>query len=498
MTTHDVAPSAPDVNIDCWPSTNQPSSEVPPSVSAARGPISTMFAPSAPGAEAIQVGRVEPPKIEPPEDRRIRRLRESLDAKLDNAAAKAAELQGTSDLMFCDFDALALALYNAANGTTEEDELRAKHEAIDRVSANFGGATEQAAPDNGPHVRLQSGEDVEPRKIDWLWHGWLACGKFEILSGSKGVGKSTLKIERPRDFLVWSGEDDFADVILPRFLAAGGDPKRLKYVFDFKNGDMVRDFDPAFHTELLADAASAIPDLGMILIDPIVSAVRGDSHKNAEVRNGLRPLIALAAATRSVLIGITHFTKGTQGRSPTERINGSVAFGAAARVSLHAVKSEDEDAPRRFIMGDNNHEKSGGGFEYTLEQVPCPRYPDILAQRVIWGRRLHGSPRQLLDDLEQPDRPKPIAEQCAAWLVQTLRDRGGSMPVKEVEAAAHAHNYSPNALRDAREKVLKGQVETQETVGEKHGGWSLQLIAELAPAAQAPTTPWPVQLSDLI
>ena len=33
---------------------------------------------------------------------------------------------------------------------------------------------------------------------------------------------------------------------------------------------------------------------------------------------------------RCALLGITHFSKGTSGRDPTERITGSLAFGALA------------------------------------------------------------------------------------------------------------------------------------------------------------------------
>src|SRR5690242_9805644 len=94
-------------------------------------------------------------------------------------------------------------------------------------------------------VRLVRGSSVAPKKYDWLWQGWLAKGKLHVLAGKKGAGKSTLVFslfaaitadagrwpdgtKAPSgSVLVWSSEDDFEDTILPRFLAAGGNPDRL-------------------------------------------------------------------------------------------------------------------------------------------------------------------------------------------------------------------------------------------------------------------------------
>jgi putative DNA primase/helicase len=366
-----------------------------------------------------------------------------------------------------------------------------------------------APPNNGPRVEIRSARGEKPVRVDWLWPGYLARGKFEILSGSKGVGKSTiiydlgarltagstwpggLPIERPRDFLVWSGEDDFHDTILPRFLAAGGDQDRLYHVGDFRNGDAVQSFDPAFHTGLLANAVAAIPDLGMVLIDPIVSAVRGDSHKNAEVRIGLKPLIDLAAARQATLMGITHFTKGTQGQSPTERVTGSVAFGAAARVSLHAAKGEDEDGPRRFIMGDNNHAKSEGGFEYTLEQVPCPGFPDISAQRIKWGEKLRGSAKALLGDIEK-DASKCTEAQI--WLISTLQDNGGKMLVPALKRALEADG--PGCSWRTLETAKAGLPNVTAQQFARKGDWFWVLTsqenpyADGSPTIDPQTLPW--------
>ena len=81
----------------------------------------------------------------------------------------------------------------------------------------------------------------------------------------------------------------------------------------------------------------------------------GDSHKNAETRRGLQPFVDMLSQRNIAGFGITHFTKGTQGRDPIERVTGSLAYGALARIAYAAAKSEDEDGPRRFVrIGSNS------------------------------------------------------------------------------------------------------------------------------------------------
>src|SRR5262249_44350388 len=86
-------------------------------------------------------------------------------------------------------------------------------------------------------VTLVNGFEMVPVAIRWIWSGWLAEGKLEILAGAITTGKTTLAIHwaatitsggrwpdgsqaEAGDVLVWSGEDDPEDTLLPRFLAA--------------------------------------------------------------------------------------------------------------------------------------------------------------------------------------------------------------------------------------------------------------------------------------
>ena len=204
----------------------------------------------------------------------------------------------------------------------------------------------------------------------------------------------------------------------------------------------------------LREALKELPSVRLIVIDPVVSAVSGDSHKNAEVRRGLQPLVDLARELRCALLGVTHFSKGTSGRDPVERITGSLAFGALARLVMVAAKqSEEGKTPERRVLlrAKSNIGPDGGGFVYTLEQGPLEGNSDIEASRVLWGEGVEGSARDVLAEVEAVDSDRSATDEAMEWLLQLLE--AGPMPAGEVMKAAKLSGLSDKALRRARERL---------------------------------------------
>ena len=154
------------------------------------------------------------------------------------------------------------------------------------------------------------------RKISWSWPGWLARGKLHILGGQKGTGKSTIAFDlfaqitcegkwpdgSPAplgDVLIWSGEDDIEDTILPRIVVAGGDPERVCFIDGIVVNGVKRAFDPATDMASLLTTARELPDLEAMLIDPIVSATPGRFTRSSS------RMRLVAAPTRAARAGAT-------------------------------------------------------------------------------------------------------------------------------------------------------------------------------------------------
>lgn len=234
----------------------------------------------------------------------------------------------------------------------------------------------------------------------------------------------------------------------------GANVTRVFFIGDTVSQGDRRAFDPARDMPMLQAQAERIGDVRLLVVDPIVSAVAADSHKNGEVRRALQPLVDLGAKLDAAVLGITHFSKGTAGRDPTERVTGSLAFGALARVVLAAakIKSEDGGDRRIFTRAKSNIGPDTGAFEYSLEQTRVPGH-DMFASAVLWGGSVEGSARDLLAQAEQSggqDEPGAVAD-AEGFLRELLGI--SQIPSKQVQAEARDAGYSWASIRRAAKNI---------------------------------------------
>lgn len=317
-------------------------------------------------------------------------------------------------------------------------------------------------------VELVRGDALQIEPVDWLWPGWLAAGKLHILAGRPGTGKTTIALTLAAaitsggtwpdgspagqgSVVIWSGEDDPADTLAPRLRAAGADMARVhivRGVSDREGG--LRRFDPASDTAALSAALVSVRDVRLLIVDPVVSAVAGDSHKNAEVRRGLQPLVDMAHARKCALLGISHFTKGTMGGDPLDRVTGSLAFGALARVVLVAAKAETKDGEQAqglIARAKSNIGPDGGGFVYNLQQDELADFPGVVASRVRWGGAVDGTARELLADAEAHGKEADERRNAADWLRDLLAR--GPLPAREIKGHADEAGYAWRTVQRA-------------------------------------------------
>jgi len=315
-----------------------------------------------------------------------------------------------------------------------------------------------------PGAILQRASDVAIKAVQWLWLYWIARGKLHVLAGQAGTGKTNLLLAllaiitrggrwpdgapgpEPAHVLIWSAEDAADDTLVPRLISAGADLDRVHIIAGVTNGGKPRPFDPSTDLdELLPHLRELRP--AALMVDPIVSAVSGDSHKNAETRRSLQPLVDLAEQFNVAVIGISHFTKGTTNREPLERVTGSLAFGALARVVLAAAKLPPDNphgCERILARAKSNVGPDSGGIGYRLTVTEVA--PGVEVAGVEWQAVIDGTARELLAEPEHEEGG--ALGEARAFLLDFLGD--SPQPAKEVLKAARQAGVSDATLRRAK------------------------------------------------
>ena len=339
-----------------------------------------------------------------------------------------------------------------------------------------------------PIVQISCAADIKPEPIRWLWEGWLARGKFHILAGQAGTGKTTIAIALAAtvsnggrfpdgtrapvgNVLIWSGEDSAEDTLVPRLMAAGADMNRVHFIGDVRHGDETRSFDPSTDIRAMVDATTRIGEVALLIVDPVVNAVAGDSHKNGEVRRALQPLVDFGEKLGCAVMGISHFSKGTGGKDPMERVTGSLAFAALARVVLATGKIIEGDAVRRiFCRAKSNIGIDSGGFEYDLQQLEISGHKDLFSSYVAWGQAVEGSARELLAEPDNRDIGKQNSsalDDAKEFLLELLSN--GALPQKQIKADAEGASHSWATVRRAKEELSIKAIKTSS------GAWEWKL-----------------------
>jgi putative DNA primase/helicase len=307
-------------------------------------------------------------------------------------------------------------------------------------------------------VKIRCGADIKPIAVDWLWPGWLPAGKLTILAGAAGTGKTTLALglgavittagrwpdgassTKVGNVLVWSSEDVADDTLVPRLIASGADLTRCHFIEGIvQHGESVP-FDPSQDIPELHRAVERIGGAALLIIDPIVSAVAGDMHRANDVRRSLQAVVDFAEAHSCAVIGITHFAKGGAGKAPQDRVIGSQAFGALARMVL--VTAKEEGSSRRVLArAKSNIAPDDGGVAYSIDLVTIGG--GIAATHTVWDGVIEGTAREILGNVEiDEESDGGTRDDLEQMLIDIITDAGGSMSTKALMAEVRDSGHS--------------------------------------------------------
>lgn len=222
-------------------------------------------------------------------------------------------------------------------------------------------------------VELISLSEVKAEQVEWLWPGRLARGKYTLVAGDPGLGKSTLaldvaaRLSRGSEWpdgglatvgrtLILTAEDGLADTIRPRLDKLGADSSHVMALTAVcGNGrDEWRPFNLETDVERLRECIRGRSRPDLVIIDPVSAYLgRVDTHRDAPVRRVLAPLMALIEQEHVALLAIAHLNKDQQ-RTALHRPGGSVAFVAAARIAL-CLAADPHDEDRRVLASLKNN-----------------------------------------------------------------------------------------------------------------------------------------------
>lgn len=309
-------------------------------------------------------------------------------------------------------------------------------------------------------------DDVETKPVSWLWIKRIARGKLTVAAGNPGLGKSQLAAAMAAtvttggtwpdgsntigagDVFILSAEDDAADTIKPRLVAAGADVKKCHVLSAVKipmnsGEDKSRHFDLTQDIKRLGAAIEQNGNVHLVIIDPI-SAYLGDtdSNNNSAIRGVLAPLSDMAAKYNVAVILVTHMNK-SKDQEPMARVIGSMGMIAAARAGYMVSKDEIDPNIRYFVPIKNNIGNDSDGFAFHIEGVTLEN--GIETSRACWHDGVINAYKVL-----NPEKKSQI-NGAQAFLVEMLSR--GSRIASEIFEEAQGMGYSKASIQRAAKSL---------------------------------------------
>lgn len=319
-------------------------------------------------------------------------------------------------------------------------------------------------------ISLMNVADVQPKDVSWLWPNRIPAAKLTLLCGDPGLGKSHLTMDiaarvsngwrwpddpatsLPGKVIIFSAEDDIADTIRPRLDRAGADVRNVYCLESVKLPDTRTGknrhaaFSLADHIPLLKDAIEKLGDVRLIIIDPVSSYTGStDSHKNAEVRTMLTPLVDLAESHGFAILAVTHLSKGAGGKA-VYRATGSLAFAAAARAVWMLAKDLDDPSRRLLLPVKCNIAPELSGLAFHIAS-------DMGGSFVAWGADpvAMTADGYLAEENKRQSKGSSDDDSALAQAVEFVREqlRSGPMLSTELTRDAKEHGIKSRTLQRA-------------------------------------------------
>jgi putative DNA primase/helicase len=334
--------------------------------------------------------------------------------------------------------------------------------------------------DNSLGLLVKNASDYIMEELEWLWPQRIPKKKVTLFTGKPDCGKSVALLDliacitTGRDFpdgeknilppskvLLAATEDDPADTLIPRLVAAGTDIKKVKIVLGTvvvgknKKGSLTKkkmNLNIKRDAKVLIEAIKDNPDIALLALDPITGFFGdADVNKDKDIRPVLEELGRVLNKSGITCVGIIHSSK----RSDVDAIHKVSGAGALAAV-VRAVWGFSRDSEDKklyhmaFVKG--NLGKVKGGINYALQGTPvCINNKDVDTVHIVWGEQTEED----ADDLLRAERSNKDGGDTKMLIATALIRSMIPAKASDIFKKGLDEGISDQTIRRARYKIDK-------------------------------------------
>jgi Predicted ATP-dependent serine protease len=303
--------------------------------------------------------------------------------------------------------------------------------------------------ENGPDY-LKTYDEIQSRKVRWIWYPYIALGKITLLQGDPGDGKSTMmlnliaelskagrlpnnvKYPSPIKSLYQCSEDDAYETIKPRLESFEANCGNVEFIDE----EMVENL--TLDDEKIREAIVLFkPQL--VVIDPLQSYIgEGCSiYTASRARKLMHNLSIWATKYKCAIVLISHFTKN-EGTKDLYRGIGSIDVVAAARSVLQVETDSENPNIKRVKQVKNNLAPKGPDVFYELSKEAGFHWLDNEQKETVKSDR-------------QKSKPVSKTEAMAVFIADKLQ--AGMVPANEILELYKGMQLSDRTIRNAKKQL---------------------------------------------
>lgn len=302
-------------------------------------------------------------------------------------------------------------------------------------------------------------------------------GTLTIFAGDGGTGKSAMALsiaadlsngllseqgdmDGPRRTLILSTEDDWSTVMVPRLKASQSNMDGILNlsveIIEEDGFTYTKGFDLHDDLEDLRVTIEA-EQIGLLILDPVVSFMRGDPNKSIDVRRSLDPLARLAQETGIAVIMLHHFNKGSGGVKG--KLNGAATWRDAVR-SYWGFARDEESGHRVMSQNKMNYSKAdSASYGFDLIDTPVPVINPNTGEIEMQGYPAVGnltSSEVSVDDILGRETDADGAtglDECSGWLEAYLNREPFEFLREDIMKHGRKEGFSDAMLKRAKQKL---------------------------------------------